>query len=159
MNVHGAARLALGPLALAGVGALGLAALAPVVPAQLPASPPDRRETVGLPDRYPADSLAAHLAATDPFRLDRRPAPVKYDPQAGAAAPGGYAPPRPELRLVGLVQGPTPLAAIAGLPGVEGDRLLGVGQQAAGFRVVAIESGRVRVAGQDTVWVLTLRRQ
>jgi hypothetical protein len=112
------------------------------------------------PQAYPADSLAALVQAGDVFRLGHRPAPVRYDPAAGAG-PQPWSPPvsRPVLRLVGLVAGATPLAAIEGLPGVEGGRLLKVGERVAGFRLMAIEGGRVRVAGQDTVWVLTLRQQ
>jgi hypothetical protein len=49
------------------------------------------------------------------------------------------------------------VAAIEGLPGIEGGRLLRVGEQLAGYRVASIEGGRVRVVGQDTVWVLMLR--
>jgi hypothetical protein len=98
------------------------------------------------------------VQAGDAFRLGHRPAAVRYDPATGTG-PQAWSPPvsRPALRLVGLIGGATPVAAIEGLPGVEGGRLLRVGEQLAGFRVAGIEGGRVRVVGQDTVWVLTLR--
>lgn len=153
-------RLALWPLALAGVVAVIHSAGVPIA-ASLPRSARATRVAAQAgPQAYPADSLAALVQAGDVFRLGHRPAPVRYDPAAGAG-PQPWSPPvsRPALRLVGLVAGATPLAAIEGLPGVEGGRLLKVGEQVAGFRLMAIEGGRVRVAGQDTVWVLTLRQQ
>ena len=153
-------RLALWPLALAGVVAVIHSAGVPIA-ASLPRSARATRVAAQAgPQAYPADSLAALVQAGDVFRLGHRPAPVRYDPAAGAG-PQPWSPPvsRPALRLVGLVAGATPLAAIEGLPGVEGGRLLRVGEQVAGFRLMAIERGRVRVAGQDTVWVLTLRQQ
>lgn len=159
MTLSAAVRLGLWPLAVTGLAALGWAALAPITQAALPAPVRLEQADTGPTVPYPADSLAARVEGTDPFRLGHRPAPVKYDPQASAAPPAGYTPPRAPLRLVGLVGGPPPLAALSGLPGIEGDRLLGVGQQVGGFRVVSIDGGRVRVAGQDTVWVLTLRQQ
>lgn len=153
-------RLALWPLALAGVVAVIHSAGVPIA-ASLPRSARATRVAAQAgPQAYPADSLAALVQAGDVFRLGHRPAPVRYDPAAGAG-PQPWSPPvsRPALRLVGLVAGATPLAAIEGLPGVEGGRLLKVGEQVAGFRLMAIEGGRVRVSGQDTVWVLTLRQQ
>lgn len=153
-------RLALWPLALAGAVAVIYSARVPIV-ASLPRTARATRVAAQAgPQAYPADSLAALVQAGDVFRLGHRPAPVRYDPAAGAG-PQPWSPPvpRPALRLVGLVAGATPLAAIEGLPGVEGGRLLRVGEQVAGFRLMAIEGGRVRVSGQDTVWVLTLRQQ
>ena len=153
-------RLALWPLAVAGAAAVIHAALVPIG-APLPRTTRATRVAAQAgPPAYPADSLAALVQAGDVFRLGHRPAPVRYDPAAGGS-PQAWSPPvsRPALRLVGLVAGATPLAAIEGLPGVEGGRLLKVGEQVAGFRLMAIEGGRVRIVGQDTVWVLTLRQQ
>lgn len=153
-------RLALWPLAVAGVAVVARAALAPVA-APLPrAARATRVVAQASPQAYAADSLAALVQAGDVFRLGHRPAVVRYDPAVGAG-PQPWSPPvsRPALRLVGLVAGAAPFAAIEGLPGVEGGRLLRVGEQIAGYRVTSIEGGRVRIVGQDTVWVLTLRHQ
>jgi len=153
-------RLALWPLAVAGAAAVLHAALAPVA-APLPRAPRAPRFAAQATSHpYPADSLAALVQAGDVFRLGHRAAPVRYDPAAGTG-PQQWSPPpsRPALRLVGLVAGAVPVAAIEGLPGIEGGRLLKVGEQLAGYRVTSIEGGRVRIAGQDTVWVLTLRHQ
>jgi hypothetical protein len=152
--------VALWPLAVAGVAAVMHAALAPVAPPLPRAARASRAVAQLTPHPYPADSLAALVQAGDVFRLGHRPAPVRYDPATGTG-PQSWSPPvsRPALRLVGLIAGPTPVAAIEGLPGIEGGRLLKVGEQLAGYRVTSIEGGRVRVVGRDTVWVLTLRHQ
>lgn len=154
-------RLALWPLAVAGAAAVIHSARVPIG-APLPRSARATRVAAQAgPQAYPADSLAALVQAGDVFRLGHRPAPVRYDPAAGAA-PEGWTPPeapRAALRLTGLVGGAVPAAAIEGLPGIEGGRLLKVGERVAGFRLMAIEGGRVRIVGQDTVWVLTLRQQ
>jgi len=160
VRAAGVLRLALWPLALAGAAAVTHAALVPIA-APLPRTTRATRVAAQAgPEAYPADSLAALVEAGDVFRLGHRPAPVRYDPAAGAG-PQPWSPPvsRPALRLVGLVAGATPLAAIEGLPAIEGGRVLKVGERVAGFRLIAIEGGRVRVSGQDTVWVLTLRQQ
>jgi hypothetical protein len=61
------------------------------------------------------------------------------------------------LVLVGLVDGSPATAVIEGFPGVEGARLVRVGDVIAGVRVAAIGSRTVRLAGMDTVWTLTVR--
>jgi len=161
MNIGAAMRMALWPLALAGAAALGRSALAPVAAAREGGGRRGERDARAASSPYAADSLAARAEAGDLFRLGRAPSAVRYDPASGAA-PEGWTPPRPPrpaLRLTGLVGGAEPAAAIEGLPEVEGGRLLRVGERLAGFRIVSIDGGRVRVAGQDTVWVLTLRQQ
>jgi len=153
-------RLTLWPLAVAGAAAVVHATLAPIA-APLPrGARATRVAALATPQPYAADSLAALVQAGDVFRLGHRPAPVRYDPAAGGS-PQAWSPPvsRPALRLVGLVAGAVPVAAIEGLPGMEGGRLLKVGEHLAGLRVISIEGGRVRIVGQDTAWVLTLRHQ
>lgn len=146
---------------LLGLGALAVAAaaVAPLVPGA--AGP----ETRGLPaaggplEPYHADSLKQVVIAHDLFRLDRKPAPLAFDPERGLVPPPGpVGPPKPILRLVGLVEGARPQALIEGLPGVESGRALTRDESVAGLRVAEISRGYVRVVGMDTVWVLTLRR-
>lgn len=158
MSFTAAVRFALWPLALTGAAAVFRVALAPIgapLPARGRAS---HQATSADPSPYAAESLAAAVRAGDVFRLGHHPAAVPYNPATGGGAQSFVPPPmRPALRLVGLIGGLTPEAAIEGLPGIEGGRLLRVGEQLAGYRVTGIEGGRVRIAGQDTVWVLTLR--
>jgi hypothetical protein len=67
------------------------------------------------------------------------------------------APPKPVLSLVGLVSGIEPAAVVEGLPGVEGSRVVRVGDVFAGLRIKQIDSDRVVIVGMDTTWVLRVR--
>ncbi len=146
-------------LALAsGVGAVGLALRAPiggdaaVVNADR-LSPPVAAVVRG----YPTDSFVAATVSRDPFRAGRRPAGVPYDPVRGAASPEGIASPKPALALVGLVLGSTPSAVIEGFPGMEGSRVVRVGEIVSGLQVKTIERDRVVIVGMDTTWTLRVR--
>jgi hypothetical protein len=103
-----------------------------------------------------ADSVAAALTARDPFRLARRPAAIAYDPQR-VGEPEAPVPPKPVLTLVGVVLGADPTAVIEGLPGIEGPRVVRIGDVAGGLTVQRIAPDGVRIAGLDTVWVLKVR--
>ena len=146
-----------GALLLGGVISLTTAAFATLGPANPPASsplalPPDRP---GTP--YPADSLGAATVARDPFHVNRRAPEVAYDP--GRLAQLATAPPmpKPALTLVGLVAGAEPTAVVVGLPGVEGPRVMRVGDQVARITLKAISRQEVRLQGMDTTWVLRVR--
>jgi len=110
------------------------------------------------PAPYHADSLALLVVGRDLFRAERRPLGVAYDP---THAPGGGAAqvtaPRPTLVLTGLVWGPTPVAVVEGLPGVNGPRVLRRGDAVAGLRVIRITPNAIAIAGVDTTWTLTVR--
>lgn len=127
---------------------------APSRRAQRPGHSPPRAAPAALPDS------AIHLAiATAPFRLRRVPSATRYDPVKAAAPPSPAAPrpPKPALILSGIVWGSTPAAAIEGIPGVDGSRLLSKGDTIAGLRIRRIGRSEVVVAGFDTTWVLTVR--
>jgi len=66
-------------------------------------------------------------------------------------------PPKPTLILDGVVNGVDPSAVIEGLPGVEGSRVVRVGDVVAGLQVKRITDSRVVIAGMDTTWVLEVR--
>ena len=61
--------------------------------------------------------------------------------------------------LVGIVWdgGADPAAVIEGLPGIEGSRVVRVGEEYGGVRVRRVERALVVLAGLDTVWTLTVR--
>lgn len=111
--------------------------------------------SAGAVSRIAAESVAA-IVSRDPFRIGRRPTLPAYDPQrlAEQLAPP---PPKPTMTLVGVMNGIAPSAVIEGLPGVEGSRVVRVGDVVAGLQIKRITSGQVVIAGMDTTWVLEVR--
>ncbi len=105
--------------------------------------------------RVPPESLAK-IVARDPFRIGRRPAAAAYDPLrlTVAVAPR---PPRPAIILVGIVDGTAPSAVVEGFPGVDGSRVVRVGDIVSGLRVKSIDQGVAVIVGPDTTWVLKVR--
>jgi hypothetical protein len=144
-------------LLLGGAVALGTAAFARLDRADPRASWPTALPPERLGGPYPADSLGVATVARDPFRVTRRAAEVAYDPvrlDQVAAAPRVS---KPVLTLVGLVAGAEPTAIVVGLPGVEGPRVMRVGDQVARITLKAIARQEVRLEGMDTTWVLRVR--
>ena len=144
------------------VGVLGLLValrlgVSPLVPIALAARPDLEARTPRTESahRVSAESATA-IVSRNPFRIARRPTLPAYDPLrlAEQLAPP---PPRPVLSLVGVVIGAVPSAVIEGLPGIEGSRVLRVGDVVAGLRVKQISNGRVVIAGMDTTWALEVR--
>jgi len=122
------------------------------------ASAPESASQVHAADsvqRVAPESLA-RIVARDPFRVDRRPATAAYDPLrlAEAMAPR---PPRPALILAGIVDGTAPSAVVEGFPGVDGSRVVRVGDVVSGLRVQSIGKGGAVIVGPDTTWVLKVR--
>ena len=103
-----------------------------------------------------AAESAAAIGAHDPFRAGRRPALPAYDPLrlAEQLAPP---PPRPLLLLVGVIDGANPSAVIEGFPGVEGSRVVRMGDVVVGFAIKKVSRGQVVISGMDTTWVLEVR--
>lgn len=128
----------------------------PLVRVQLPAAHDPGASAAGRSPRpITSDSIAA-VVARDPFRVGRLPAITAYDP-VRLAQPVAPPPPRPVLTLVGIVHGPDASAVIEGLPGIEGSRVVRVGDVVAGLRIKRIANNRVTIAGMDTTWVLEVR--
>jgi hypothetical protein len=156
MNATGV-RFALFATGLLGFVALARFAARPLVPVAL-ADPSgnttavDRRAAVTEPSQ---DSVSA-IVSRDPFRISRRPVIPAYDPLrlAEQQAPP---PPRPSLVLVGIVSGEMPLAVVEGLPGVDGSRVMRIGDQVAGLKLRQIGHNRAVIVGMDTTWVLEVR--
>jgi hypothetical protein len=150
-------RLPLLVVGLIGVTTSVRIAAGPIVRVQLPRSAAgvSGALVVGSGRRIAAESVAV-IVSRDPFRIGRRPALPAYDPQrlVEQLAPP---PPKPTLLLVGVVNGKEPSAVIEGLPGVEGPRVMRVGDVVAGLQIKRIANGRVVIAGMDTTWVLEVR--
>ena len=150
-------RLPLLVMGLLGVTASVRIAAGPIARVELPRSPVDDSSVhvSSTRSRIASESVAA-VVSRDPFRIGRRPLLPAYDPLrlAEQLAPPA---PKPTLRLVGLVSGADPSAVIEGLPGVEGSRVLRVGDVVAGLSVKKISGNRVVIMGMDTTWVLEVR--
>jgi hypothetical protein len=103
-----------------------------------------------------AESISA-IAARDPFRVGRRPVLPAYDPLrlAEQLAPP---PPRPVIAVVGILDGRPPSAVLEGLPGVEGSRVVRVGDVIGPLKIKGIDGQRVVVSGMDTTWTLEVRK-
>lgn len=150
-------------LALVLASAAALGAGARVARLSLNPASPRVRQTRNAPARAAglrsADSVVRMALAAAPFRARRTPASVRYDPVRAAepAAPAPPKPPKPSLVLSGIIWGETPAAAIEGIPGIDGTRLVVKGDTIAGLRIRRIGHSEVVVAGFDTTWVLTVR--
>jgi hypothetical protein len=150
-------RLPLLVVGLIGVTTSVRIAAGPIVHVQFPraAATDFSAQAVGSGRSIAAESVGA-IVSRDPFRIGRRPTVPAYDPQrlAEQVAPPA---PKPILLLVGVVNGSEPSAVIEGFPGVEGSRVMRVGDVVAGLQVKKIMDGRVVIAGMDTTWVLEVR--
>lgn len=151
-------------VAIAGAGGLALVLSVGVVWAWArgtAAPPPPIAPAVGRSAGQSVDSVRmpnlGAVVAHDPFRARRAPSAVVYDPVALAAGPPPLAPPKPTLVLSGIVWGSAPQAVIEGLPGIDGPRVMRVGDMVAGLTVRRIDASRVVIAGLDTTWTLTVR--
>jgi hypothetical protein len=124
-------------------------------------SSPSSASVPGFPRAESPKALAAAaelLVARDPFRLERRPAVVAYDPAAENAPPPSPRPPRPALVVTGIIGGPPWEAVLEGIPGRQGSVLVRRGDTLAGLRVRAVGKDSVRIVGMDTTWTLIVRR-
>jgi hypothetical protein len=144
------------------IGLLGLMAFVrvtawPLVRVTLPASPDAVASAPAGHSVRPitSESIAA-VVVRDPFRIGRRPAITAYDPLR-LSQPVLPPPPRPVLTLVGLVNGAEASAVVEGLPGIEGSRVVRVGDVFAGLQIKQIANHRVVIVGMDTTWVLEVR--
>lgn len=149
----------LAALACVAVGVLewrSVRAAAPLTsPALIAASVP-----VARPSRDSLNRAAARVAASDPFRLDRTPPTVAYQPalESAPAAPPPPKPPRPPLALAGIIGGPPWAALLDGVPGRSGSVVVHAGDSLGGLRVRAVRKAGVVVSARDTTWQLTLKR-
>jgi hypothetical protein len=147
----------LGMVVIAG----SLAAWATAIPASTIEQPASDAgvPAIAMSDTVALAASASRLRARDPFRVDRKPAQVLYNPwQPVVTTPPPPPPVRPPLALAGLVGGPPWNALIVGIPGREGGVLLQLGDSANGVRFVALRGDTAILAAFDTTWALTARR-
>jgi len=120
------------------------------------AAPSARRQSKRVESASPRGTLVVEVTARDLFRATRRSALAAYDPQRAAAPPAATVA-RPNLSLIGLIDGEDATAVVEGFPGIEGSRVVRAGDVVGGLTVRRIAAGEVRIAGMDTVWVLRVR--
>lgn len=98
------------------------------------------------------------LVARDPFRLERRPSAVPYNPALGTVPSPAPRPPRPTLAVTGILGGPPWEALLEGVPGRQGSVLVRRGDTLGGLHIRSVTKDTVWIRGMDTTWVLSLRR-
>jgi len=146
-------RLFVGLVLLTIVGIVAVALRPGVAPEPLLANQGTPRGARAPRDGGALDSTLAAIRFAAPFQPTRTPAA----PFSAASTPPPSQIPRPTLVLTALAGGRDPSAVLEGLPGVEGARVVRVGDTIGGVRIRSIRVGRVVVTGLDTLWSLMLR--
>ncbi len=157
MNEGVVRRVTAWALVVSGAGAVLTASVAPILARPEIASSRPSTPSHAFPHPYAVDSLIRAAVSRDLFRSARRAPSIAYDPQRATAPLEAPQPPKPVLSLMGLVGGAEATAVIEGFPGVEGARVVRVGDLVSGVRVAQIAVDHVRLVGMDTVWVLKVR--
>jgi hypothetical protein len=107
------------------------------------------------------DAARRDVINGNPFRLARRPAAVAFgaEPavQAAVAIQPPARPPKPQLRLRGII-GPPWEAILDGMPQRPSGVVVRNGEVIADLQIRRITRDTLVVADADTVWVLTLDR-
>jgi hypothetical protein len=140
--------------------AIGATALGAVTMRRLPSRPPadPTEEPERAVEEQTQDSTIAPWVASAPFRRSRRPASVRYSAggaqTASGATPQAPSPPKPALKLRGLVVGAVSAGVLEGVPGREGPVLVRAGDTLSGLRIRQVTSSGVTIAGLDTTWHL-----
>lgn len=118
---------------------------------------------IALPAAIPRAGVANGIVMRNPFRLDRRQAPLPHStaPLAGMTTPPPPPPslPKPQLRVNGILGGPPWEALLEGVPGREGSVLVRAGDTLDGLRIHRLTGDSVVVRGRDTTWTLGVKRQ
>lgn len=115
------------------------------------------------PYEHPSGLLAeaaGEVVATNPFRLDRRPAEASGDSPVDEAADAGWPTDaelaRPLLAVAGIV-GPPWEAVIEGVPGVEEGVLVRAGDVLGDLTVRSVQPDLVVIEANDTTWHLGMK--
>ncbi len=96
------------------------------------------------------------IVASDPFRLDRRPAELPF----GVTPPTPITPQRrvAQAPQVSGILGPPWRAALEGVPGREGGVLVASGDTVGAWRVVQVRRDSIVIQAPDTTWRLAVRK-
>jgi hypothetical protein len=96
------------------------------------------------------------IAEGNLFRPNRSAPDTTGMPVMVNGAPPPMQPPKPALRLRGILGGPPWDVLIEGVPGSEGAIVARVGQTLNGVTIHAVRRDTVIVRGMDTTWKLTI---
>lgn len=99
------------------------------------------------------------VISSDPFRLQREPAPLRFEPYRNrdiVAATPVPSTPRPVLVLRGIVGGPPWEALVEGFPGKSGPSVVRPGDRIGDLLIRAVRRDTVIVQGMDSTWRLAL---
>lgn len=141
---------------LGGAVVLTLAFALPAVPrvGTSAASPPGEEPE---PVTRDPGAITKKITALAPFRPSRRPPTLRYDPaETVEAPPPELPPPKPVLRLRGLVWGTDPVAVLEGLPTSPGPRIVRAGDTVGAFTIRSLTPSKLVITGMDTTWTLTV---
>ena len=136
-----------------GIAASGLHSPAP--PGALHAEPVVRNDRWVLIREARVDSAVEAIRRAAPFQPTRIPVP----PTRASASVASVAlpPPRPVLTLTAVGGGRSPVVILDGVPGMEGSRLVRVGDSLGGLTIRKIIRGVVTIVGYDTTWTLAVK--
>lgn len=104
------------------------------------------------PTRGDLGEIALQVIATDPFRLDRRPAEVPFGATVATANPVQVAP------TVSGILGPPWKAVLEGVAGRQGSVLVAKGDTLGGLRIISVREDQVVIQAKDTTWRLGVRK-
>jgi hypothetical protein len=135
----------------------------PIVPVEVRVPVPPAAARSPAPMRPIATSTAvAAIVEGNPFRLSRRPALIRVGQPIVAGLPTAVAPPpkvRPAMSVRAITGGPPWSALVEGLPQMNGATIVREGWQQGELTITSISRDTVVVAGRDTVWKLTMKRE
>lgn len=119
---------------------------------RLPGSspPPEHSAPTAIDQRWNADSMLQR----NPFRIGRRPSEARFGRPDLVTTDASQSADQVTLSVMGVVWASTPTAVIAGLPGVDGQRAMRLGDLVSGIRLAGIRSTDVLLVGRDRTWRL-----
>ncbi|MCG8468066.1 MAG: hypothetical protein MJB57_07620 [Gemmatimonadetes bacterium] len=123
-------------------------------PRMVPSALPVPSTWAAAPNPDTLRELADRAWARNPFRLDRRPSGVPFDPSGAYPPPPPPPPAKPTLELAGVVSGAVPAVIVEGLPGREDGVVLKLGEAFAGVTFDRLHGDSAVLRGLDTAWVL-----
>lgn len=110
------------------------------------------------PSHDSVNAAAAAVIANDPFRLERKPASLRFGESPPQPPPQTLTAPAPvRLTLSGTI-GPPWQAIVEGIPGRTGGTVVRAGEAYGSLRIVSVGRDTIVVQGADSTWTITLKQ-